>query len=558
MKTDGRYVVSGFKISADTEIINNLFGINNDILKLLQKTFQKVQNKKSGTINELLDLIEKYPNVPQFKNQLSVLYNKLGNYEKAKELNHWIVKEHPDYLFGKINLANEYIAKKEFEKVPEILGELMDIKSLYPNRDEFHIGEVKSFYQTTIQYFVGIENLEAAESRLKMIKEIAKNYEKDSKDDIEKLEYAVSILRVKKGLENFKKMQENARKSEVISFKVVEHTKEKPTFANPIIEQLYCNSMQIDNQLVKQILELPRESLIADLHKVIYDSIARFEYFSEEIDWQPDTHEFLNHAIFLLTELKSEESLDVLLDMLRQGEEYFNFWYADDITGTLWDCILILGFNQLDKLKNYLLEPNHYTYSRTLITETVVQIPLHYPEKRNEIVQWFKEIIEDSIFRKDDDSFIDSDFIGFIVSALLDVKAIELMPLIKQLFDLDLVSEGICGDWKAVKKEMESKEIHNCKKEFYDNIYARYEYILNTWHYYNDDDDFDNEIDKDEINEKLKMFVDNHKDLDKHNSFDDYEEIRPTVPIINPNKNIGRNDPCPCGSGKKYKKCCMK
>ena len=23
-------------------------------------------------------------------------------------------------------------------------------------------------------------------------------------------------------------------------------------------------------------------------------------------------------------------------------------------------------------------------------------------------------------------------------------------------------------------------------------------------------------------------------------------------------KKIGRNDPCPCGSGKKYKKCCMK
>ncbi|HIT54889.1 TPA: SEC-C domain-containing protein, partial [Candidatus Galligastranaerophilus intestinigallinarum] len=22
-------------------------------------------------------------------------------------------------------------------------------------------------------------------------------------------------------------------------------------------------------------------------------------------------------------------------------------------------------------------------------------------------------------------------------------------------------------------------------------------------------------------------------------------------------KNIGRNDPCPCGSGKKFKKCCM-
>ncbi len=28
-------------------------------------------------------------------------------------------------------------------------------------------------------------------------------------------------------------------------------------------------------------------------------------------------------------------------------------------------------------------------------------------------------------------------------------------------------------------------------------------------------------------------------------------------PIRNAAKKIGPNDPCPCGSGKKYKKCCM-
>jgi hypothetical protein len=28
------------------------------------------------------------------------------------------------------------------------------------------------------------------------------------------------------------------------------------------------------------------------------------------------------------------------------------------------------------------------------------------------------------------------------------------------------------------------------------------------------------------------------------------------VPIVNVSPKIGRNDPCPCGSGKKYKKCC--
>ena len=27
--------------------------------------------------------------------------------------------------------------------------------------------------------------------------------------------------------------------------------------------------------------------------------------------------------------------------------------------------------------------------------------------------------------------------------------------------------------------------------------------------------------------------------------------------IHNPYRNVGRNDPCPCGSGKKFKKCCL-
>lgn len=32
---------------------------------------------------------------------------------------------------------------------------------------------------------------------------------------------------------------------------------------------------------------------------------------------------------------------------------------------------------------------------------------------------------------------------------------------------------------------------------------------------------------------------------------------RSTAPILNASPRVGRNDPCPCGSGKKYKKCCL-
>ncbi len=31
-----------------------------------------------------------------------------------------------------------------------------------------------------------------------------------------------------------------------------------------------------------------------------------------------------------------------------------------------------------------------------------------------------------------------------------------------------------------------------------------------------------------------------------------------TKPVVRDEPKVGRNDPCPCGSGKKYKKCCGK
>jgi hypothetical protein len=39
---------------------------------------------------------------------------------------------------------------------------------------------------------------------------------------------------------------------------------------------------------------------------------------------------------------------------------------------------------------------------------------------------------------------------------------------------------------------------------------------------------------------------------------DDDEPDAWSEPIVNTGLKIGRNDPCPCGSGKKYKKCCLR
>ena len=43
----------------------------------------------------------------------------------------------------------------------------------------------------------------------------------------------------------------------------------------------------------------------------------------------------------------------------------------------------------------------------------------------------------------------------------------------------------------------------------------------------------------------------------KHTAGDRRPDPWPATPARNPFRNVGRNDPCPCGSGKKFKKCCL-
>jgi len=65
----------------------------------------------------------------------------------------------------------------------------------------------------------------------------------------------------------------------------------------------------------------------------------------------------------------------------------------------------------------------------------------------------------------------------------------------------------------------------NSDKKALLNIFDRDNQIITTWSGYNEEEDY--------------------SDLKK----EEYYHADPKT---------GRNDPCPCGSGKKYKKCCLK
>ena len=47
------------------------------------------------------------------------------------------------------------------------------------------------------------------------------------------------------------------------------------------------------------------------------------------------------------------------------------------------------------------------------------------------------------------------------------------------------------------------------------------------------------------------------EDDEEHDGSDDIGSLPIDGPVTNPMRHVGRNDPCPCGSGKKAKRCCL-
>ena len=510
-----------YTITTDPEDLNAAAGIPEELYRQMYDLHKRALKGGKKNIEKLTRYIRQYPGVPQLKNFLSVAWMKTGNIEKAREINRHIVQEHPDYLFGRLNLAFEYYDKEQYEKIPEVVGEMMEIQELYPDRDCFHLSEVTGFYRLAIMYFCAIGNLEAAESRYEILREIAPSH-----PDTEEVYPYIMKAYLKAGL---KRMEEENKTR--ISVKTVKHNKviqreTKPDFINREIDWLYENGLRIEKEKLEIILNLPRGSLVPDLKLILKDSVFRYEYFKrlteKSKNWPENRMSFPIHAIYILGELKASEALVDILETLRQEEDFIEFWYGDFMTNGLWEPLYYLSENNLETLKDFVLTPNIWTYARSEIACCVSQIGLHQPERKGEVIKWFRDIFNHLAGASLEDEIIDSDFIGMAISDVLDLRASELLPEIKKLFDLGYVNRMICGDFNDVEKEIYEPCKDFFKKELL-NIYDRYHQITATWHPYPEKN-----LSSASTNELLKV-----------------------------DQKPGRNDPCPCGSGKKYKNCCL-
>lgn len=318
-----------------------------------------------------------------------------------------------------------------------------------------------------------------------------------------------------------------------------------PVFNHPEVAVFYEQDLSISKAEVEQILALPRATLIADMETIIIDFIQRQEYFKaheKEGFWCS----FHFHALWVLAELKAVEALPTILKILEQDNDFSWYWFSDYTTENLWQIYYQLGENQLEELKTALLAPGEWIF-RIVPSNVVEQIYFHQPEREREILDWYHAVLDAFLDMEDDDPALDSEVISTTISDLLSLPSEELLPKIKALYDKGAVYGGMAGDYKSVEKDIKKGGFSYRKRALKNSIYDRYEDAM-KWNGY--------QMKYGEAHQEKHTY----KPVTSSSSSSKRTNVASTqvTTIKRKGKKVGRNEPCPCGSGKKYKKCCLR
>lgn len=323
-----------------------------------------------------------------------------------------------------------------------------------------------------------------------------------------------------------------------------------PKLNHSEVNAFYEYDLSIPREKVEAILALPKETLVQDLETLLLDAIERYDFFKNFED-KDKWWEFPTHALYVLIELKAKESLPTILKLLQQEEDFTSYWFGDSITENFWQVLYYLGEGAFPLLKDLILQPGNWV-NRIVPATALAQIGLHQPEKKEAIIAWFDEVLTAFLAMKEEDISLDGEVIASIVCDLMSLRAKELLPKIKALYDRGLIYAGITGNYAAIKKDISGLDSAYEKHKIIHSIFDRYEDVM-AWHGYR--------MRYDEAYKKKNTYAppkaeERDSSVNEGVDYSSFPLFVETVKRVG--EKVGRNEPCPCGSGKKYKKCCWK
>ena len=208
----------------------------------------------------------------------------------------------------------------------------------------------------------------------------------------------------------------------------------------------------------------------------------------------------------------AQSAIEPLLPLLNSEDD----WLREEIPV----FYAAMGRPAIEPLARLLLDPDAETFARVGAGESLQEMAEANPELQAEVVP----LLEQALVTAGEDETL----AGFVICSLLDVGAKESLPIIQQAFEEDRVDPMVV--------EMADVEEHFDLPRTTPR--RGWKHLIEE-----DEEPFD-------IGLTEESSEGNGVSGDRGN-----ESREAATPYVAPAK-VGRNDPCPCGSGKKYKKCC--
>lgn len=291
-----------------------------------------------------------------------------------------------------------------------------------------------------------------------------------------------------------------------------------------IIENLKYNK---DGKFQKEsILEARKrkveitEELLKELEKVAnnVENYARNEAYFLHI-----------YAMFLLAEFKEKRAFPIIVKLITNNQNAVDDLLGDLITGDLKNILASTFDGNLNCLYKLITNLELNEYVRGAAFHSLEILNKYNIIENKKIVEMIDEMLRVEL--KEDDSVVISDIVVYISENQIYDK----IELVRNLYNANRVDIQMIGDYDQFIDDIYGKiDYHSDKNMIEDTIKS-----LSWWACFNKDND-DNSND---FMEKMQKFIKNEMKKEK-------QELTKT-------KELGRNDLCYCGSGKKYKKCCM-
>jgi len=518
-----------YTFSNDYAIIEALHPTPAALIDKIHDYHIMAQKGKASAVDVLLKEIRRYPNYPELKTLLMMLYHNLGEYNKSQEWALKTIELHPDYLPGKVNACFVHFDNGDFELMQEIMGKGFHLKDLYPNRTVFHTDEMILTQKVAVHYYGALGDIEQAKIRL----DIMNNLAPESPETLATQRF-FTLASVKHGKIDgiSKEMLLSMMPKDLLELDI--HPEfERPHLLHVELYDLFDFGFDITEEILDDIRSLPTEEVIQDLETIVQFAIEEYDLLAEQETPEEQTY-FLSHAMQLLADLKAYESLPLVLHVFEQDEDFIQFFFGDFAEEFSWDIIMTLGLNQLDVLLDYMMRPGIYTYNRVIICQAVHQMYFHHPEKKADVVKFYESMLTFFI-ETEDENVIDRDLNAMISWQLVDIRESRLIELMDKMYDLDIVEEDVLGTRESFHEMLDFPDQNDPLFKIY-SLTEKYDRFTSK----TANDNTDLVDDPLPIPPLLPLLTD----------------LKPNIPV-NTTK-IGRNEPCPCGSGKKYKKCCLK